>query len=52
VLAPPPVRAPDVEAHAQTAEPVSQPLFTVKVWQLGFAVIVVMALLLHFAGLI
>jgi hypothetical protein len=56
-LAPPPVRAPetveaDVEAHAVPLTPVSEPLFTLKVWQLGFAVIVVMAILLHFAGLI
>jgi hypothetical protein len=53
-LAPPPVRAPeaDVEAHAVPVTPASEPLFTLKVWQLGFAVIVVMAILLHFVGLI
>ena len=52
VLAPPPVSAPKVEVHAEPAEPVAEPLFTIKVWQLGFTVIVVLALLLHFAGLI
>jgi hypothetical protein len=44
-LAPPPVRVPEVEAHG---EPVAEPLFTVKVWQLGFAVIVLLALLYFF----
>jgi hypothetical protein len=48
-LAPPPVRAPEVEAHG---EPVAEPLFTVKVWQLGFAVIVLLAALLYFLGII
>jgi hypothetical protein len=45
LLAPPPVRAPEVEAHG---EPVAEPLFTVKVWQLGVAVIVLLALLYFF----
>jgi pyruvate dehydrogenase E2 component (dihydrolipoamide acetyltransferase) len=52
ILAPPPVMAAEVEAHVHGAAPVAEPLFTIKVWQLGFAVIVVLALLLHFAGLI
>ncbi len=52
VLAPPSVSPVDVEAHVQPAEPVAEPLFTIKVWQLGFAVIVVLALLLHFAGIL
>jgi hypothetical protein len=48
-LAPPPVRAPEVDAHVTT---VAEPLFTVKVWQLGFAVIVLLAALLYFLGII
>lgn len=52
VLAPPPVSPSDVEAHRQPAEPVAEPLFTIQVWQLGLAVIVVLALVLHVAGLI
>ena len=51
-LAPPPVRAPEVQAHVHTAELSSEPLFTVQVWQLGFAVIVVMAVLLYALGLL
>jgi hypothetical protein len=49
LLAPPAVPAPDVEAHGVT---VAEPLFTVKVWQLGFAVIVLLAALLYFLGIV
>jgi hypothetical protein len=53
-LAPPPVRAPEVEveAHTMTATPTSEPLFTIKVWQLGFAVIAVMLALLYALGIL
>ena len=51
-LAPPPVRAPEVEAHATTAKPRAEPLFTVKVWQLGFAVIAVMLAALYALGVV
>jgi hypothetical protein len=51
-LAPPPVRAPEVETHVMTATPTSEPLFTVKVWQLGFAVIAVMLAALYALGIL
>jgi hypothetical protein len=52
-LAPPPVRAPEVEAHASVpATPTADPLFTIKVWQLGFAVIVVMLAVLYALGIL
>jgi hypothetical protein len=51
-LAPPPVRAPEVEAHVIEATPTSEPLFTIKVWQLGSAVIAVMLVLLYALGLL
>jgi hypothetical protein len=48
-LAPPPVRAPEVVVHA---EPAAEPLFTVKVWQLGFAVIVLLVAFLYIVGIL
>lgn len=53
-LAPPPVRAPEVEveAHAMTMTPTSEPLFTIKVWQLGSAIIAVMLALLYALGIV
>ena len=50
-LAPPVVRVSEVEAHVHV-EPAAEPLFAIKVWQLGFAVIVVMAAALYFLGII
>lgn len=51
-LAPPPVRAPEVEAHVMTVTSTSEPLFTIKVWQLGFAVIAVMLVALYALGIL
>jgi hypothetical protein len=48
-LAPPPVRAPEVETDV---EPLAEPLFTVKVWQLGFAVIVLLVAFLYIVGIL
>ena len=47
-LAPPPARAPEVEVHVG---PVAEPLFTIKVWQLGSAVIAVMLVALYALGI-
>lgn len=51
-LAPPPAREPEVEAPDVTAPPTSEPLFTIKVWQLGSAVIAVMLVLLYALGIL
>jgi hypothetical protein len=62
ILPPPPARAPEVEEHLpraaaveehdETATTVAAPLFTIKVWQLGFAVIAVMLGLLYALGIL
>jgi hypothetical protein len=51
-LPPPPVRVPVVEQAAPAATPDAEPLFTVKVWQLGLVVFVVLLALLYALGIL
>ena len=53
-LGPPPVSepAPPVAAPVTNAAPATEPLFTIKVWQLGIVVFVVLLALLYALGIL